>query len=233
MLRLFIFLYGLIFTSIISIFILFSNLVFMYLINVMAFILQIIYNLKVKILNNKIPNKMIFITIIDRLFIIFYFRGTKKNFLNSKPNITFCYLSLITILIEVLLLYLQKIFGNAFFIPKKFRKECYNYYKTINEIEQKFNNNNVNNIQKENLICPICLLPIIKQLINEINTNLNIKENSIELIRKSETEPIKNLENQKENQIKIKRKFLHYFKNIIIMIILWLLLVIISFILIV
>ena len=212
-LKLYIFLYALIFTSIISMFILFSNLLFMYLINIIVFIPQIIYNLKVKILKNKIPNKMIFIIIIDRIFIVFSFRGYKNNILNSKPNNTFCCLTLITILIEVLLLYLQRIIGNKFFIPKKFRKGYYNYYKTINEIEQKFNHINKNNFQNEIQICSICLLPIIKQLINENNTNLNIAENSIEMIQKSEIQPIKILENQKENQMKIKRKFFHCLKK--------------------
>ena len=211
--KLYNFLYALIFCSIILMFILFTNLIFMYLFIVMIFIPQIIYNVKVKLLNNKIPNKMIFITIIDRLFIIFYFRGYRNNFLNSKPNYTFCYITLITILFEVLIMYLQRILGNKFFIPKKYRKGYYNYYKTINEIEQKFNNDNINNFQNEIPICSICLNPIITKIINENNTNLNITENPIEKIQKTETQPIKILENKKENQIRIKRNFFSCLKK--------------------
>ena len=165
----------------------FTNILVLYFYMIIVFIPQIHYNLEVKIINNFIPKQLIINSIIQRLFIPFYFKGLKTNILNGKPNYNFCCWSFLSILIEVSILILQKVFGNRFFIPKRFRKDYYNYYKSIREVEdilyQEYNS------QKNKIpFCSICLTPFEskdknKEYLSSINENSMIKESQRIIIK--------------------------------------------------
>ena len=158
-------------------FYIFTHISFLYFYIIIIFIPQIHYNIDVKIMNNSIPKQLIINSIIQRLFIPFYFKGFKINFLYGKPNYIFCYLSILSIIIEVSILYLQKIFGNRFFIPKKLRKDYYNYYKSVRGVEEILYQQY--NFQKNEIpFCSICLSPFENKNINTGNSNL-INENSM------------------------------------------------------
>ena len=92
----------------------------------------------------------------------------------SKLDYQFCLWTLLIILIEVLILYLQKFFAI------KYRKRYYNYYKTYKEIEQILFNEN-NNQKIELLICPICLSSFsnyIEKIIISENISISCQEKS-------------------------------------------------------
>ena len=206
--KLYFIIYSFIFISILLMYFIFTNIFIMYLFVISIFIPQIFYNIKVKLSHNRLPKRIILLSIFDRLFIPLYFKGYKRNFINIKPNLKFCYFSIITILFEILILYLQQKIGNKFFIPKKYRKGYYNYYKKISEIENIFNNDNEKSNQ-EILICSICLFPIKK----------NISDNNLEIesIQKLEKQPINILKNEKKRKSYIINCWKNKVDNIYVM----------------
>jgi len=68
-----------------------------------------------------------------KLFIPLYFRGCPNNFAKFEPKPYFIALIVISTLIQVIILKLQKIFGPKFFLPRSFRNESHNYYTDLNE----------------------------------------------------------------------------------------------------
>ena len=77
--------------------------------------------------------------------------------------------------VEILFLHLQHKFGGKFFIPKRFRKNYYNYYKTVTEIEM--TNKDFSN---SNQICAICLNDL-KTDIKIISSTIPIKDSKSEI----------------------------------------------------
>jgi hypothetical protein len=155
-----------------------------FLICISIFIPQIIHNLNVKILKNHLPFKYIVIILINRLFLPFYFRIYDNNILLSQPKYKLVLYILLVIFFELLTLFLQQFFGNKFFIPKKWRKGYYNYYKTLKEIEEIFSNNNDKNLNKtideiENMNCSICLSLLRLEPNSSFYSFSNIENNDI------------------------------------------------------
>jgi hypothetical protein len=69
--------------------------------------------------------------------------------------------------LEIIIVLLQGKLGGVFFIPKKWRKGYYNYYKTFNDV--KILNNDI-----ESSYCSICL-----NLFEDVDKKTNEKRNSL------------------------------------------------------
>ena len=159
---------------------------------ILIFIPQIIYNVNINILKNHLPFNFIIIVLLNKLFLPLYFRLYNNNILLSQPKYFLVFNVFIVLFLELLILFLQQYFGNKFFIPKKFRKGYYNYYKTLKEIEEIFTNNKDKNINKtieeiENLNCSICL-SLLRLEPNSIFNSSSINDNNLEEENKKNNE---------------------------------------------
>lgn len=90
------------------------------------------------------------------------------NIFEAKPDSTFVLACILTILTEIIILILQGRFGAIFFIPKRWRKNYYNYYQPISEIKKV-------KIDFESLYCSICLNPFITETENKIKSSLELE----------------------------------------------------------
>ena len=159
---------------------------------ILIFIPQIIYNVNINILKNHLPFNFIIMVLLNKLFLPLYFRLYNNNILLSQPKYFLVLNVFIALFLELLILFLQQYFGNKFFIPKKFRKGYYNYYKTLKEIEEIFTNNKDKNINKtieeiENLNCSICL-SLLRLDPNSIFNSTSINDNNLEEENKKNNE---------------------------------------------
>ncbi len=68
----------------------------------------------------------LFVVIINQIYII-YFRGCPSNIFMYSPNYYVCIGILISIIIQLIILYLQHLFGSRFFIPRRFIPGFFNY----------------------------------------------------------------------------------------------------------
>lgn len=113
---------------------------------------QIIYN---AIHYNKFnyPFFYIICSTVERLFFGFYFRAHDDNFFKIKGNKNFVYYLLVYLILNYITLILQALKGPRFFMPKKYRKEDFDFYKTKEELLEY--SPDIANVE-----CVICLLPI-------------------------------------------------------------------------
>lgn len=113
---------------------------------------QIIYN---AIHYNKFnyPFFYIICSSVERLFFGFYFRAHDDNFFKIKGNKNFVYYLLVYLILNYITLILQALKGPRFFMPKKYRKEDFDFYKTKEELLEY--SPDIANVE-----CVICLLPI-------------------------------------------------------------------------
>jgi len=113
---------------------------------------QIIYN---AIHYNKFnyPFFYIICSTVERLFFGFYFRAHDDNFFKIKGNKNFIYYLLVYIILNYIILILQTLKGPRFFMPKKYQKEDFDFYKTKEELLEY--SPDIANVE-----CVICLLPI-------------------------------------------------------------------------
>ena len=74
------------------------------------------------------------------------------NIFEAEPDMYFSTIAILSILIEIIVLLLQAKYGGKFFIPKRFRKGYFNYYRTFEEILKV-----KNKVTLETSYCPICL----------------------------------------------------------------------------
>ena len=134
----------------------------------------------------------IFIITISKIFIVCYVKGYKENIFHLKPNLNKVFIISLILIIEMLILFLQKILGPKFFIPKMFKKIEYDYYRE-----------NIENVNDE---CVICLEPLSKKIQkedyeeneneNDLNEFEKMGKNLIKLIKK-----LKNNKNKKNFMI--------------------------------
>jgi hypothetical protein len=145
---------------------------------------QIIFNIYY---DNRIslPWSYIILTSIYRLFIPCYFRFNKNNFFLISPDYFFSFFIISLMIFQIFILYCQSIKGSRFFLPKKFRKSYFDFYKNKKEIL--FLNPNANNIE-----CVICLNNIFNDIDNiynskfAINDYITLDENEhIQILRKN------------------------------------------------
>ena len=153
--------------------------------------------------NNRIslPWSYVILTSIYRLFIPCYFRLNKNNFFLISPDYVFTFFIISLMIFQIYILYCQSIKGSRFFLPKKFRKSYFDFYKNKKEIL--FLNPNANNIE-----CVICLNNIFNEIDNiynskfVINDYITLDENEhIQILRKNY---IYNLYEEKNNNWKNK-----------------------------
>ena len=149
---------------------------------------QIIYSTVYR-LKPSYSKKYILISSINKIFIAVYLKGNKYNFLELKPNYFKITIIVIIVLIECIILILQKNVCTQILIPKKYRKTSFNYYRNHVDISKHIS---------QNKDCVICLDSLIDDNNNENDDSKN--NNTIDNIN------YKNVHNS--NNIFQKNKFL-------------------------
>ncbi len=125
---------------------------------------QIIYSTVYR-LKPSYSKKYILISSINKIFIAVYLKGNKYNFLELKPNYFKIIIIVIIVLIECIILILQKNVSTQILIPKKYRKTSFNYYRNHVDITKHIS---------QNRDCVICL----DSLIDDNNDNEDSKNNN-------------------------------------------------------
>ena len=92
----------------------------------------------------------IFSFTLGRMIIPIYIKANPYNIFELKPSYNKVIVIILTLVIELIIISLQKILGPKFFIPKFLKGEEYDYYRNYNEI-------NENELE---IICAICLVKI-------------------------------------------------------------------------
>ena len=111
------------------------------------------------------PFFYIIISTIERMFFGFYFRAYDKNFYKIKGDKTFIYIIVLYFIINIIILVSQTLKGPRFFLPKKYQKDAYDFYKTKEELLEL--SSDISNVE-----CVICLLNIF---CDEQNQNNDIR----------------------------------------------------------
>ena len=130
----------------------------------------------------------IFVVTMSKIFIVGYVKGYKENIFQLKPNLNKVVVVVFVLIFEMLVLFLQKILGPKFFVPKMFKKIEYDYYRE-----------NVDDVNNE---CVICLDVLSKNIEND-DYDENSDLNEIEKIGNKMIKLIKKLKNNKN-----KKKFM-------------------------
>jgi hypothetical protein len=201
LLRFYLLFYLFLFITLISVKLWYSYFFFTFILFGSTWISQIIYSAKQ---GTKPPMSYLYIlsTSFSKISISFYLKAYKNNIFGYRPNYIKVFIVSSVIIIEAIILCLQKFLGAKFIIPKKFRKHIYNYYKNENEISQK---------DKETE-CVICLDKIGNYFISEdeeINNirGKNLKEKIVKYIEK-----LKNKQKNKEKYMLTPCKHLFHTK---------------------
>ena len=184
LLRFYLLFYVFLFTTLISVKIWYSYFFFTFILFASTWICQIIYSAKQ---GTKPPMSYLYIISASssKICICFYLKAFKNNIFGYRPNYTKVFIVSSVIIIEAIILCLQKYLGAKFIIPKKFRKQGYNYYRNENEITE----------NDKEIECVICLDKIGNISIYEDSKINNNKGNYIK------REFIKYIEKLKEKQI--------------------------------
>ncbi len=165
---------------------------------------QILFNIYY---NNRIslPWSYIILISIYRLFIPCYFRINKNNFFLISPDYPFSIFIIFLMLIQIYILYYQSIKGSRFFLPEKYKKRKFEFYKNKEEIMNL--NSNANNIE-----CVICLNPLFDEE-NENNPNMKLFLNDfITLDQNEHVQILKDNNNINEKKTNWKDKFISLFE---------------------
>ena len=146
LLRFYLLFYLFLFTTLISVKLWYSYFIFTFILFASTWISQIIYS---AIKGTKPPMSYSYIlsTSFSKIAICFYIKAYKHNIFGYRPNYIKVLVVSGVITIEAIILCLQKYLGAKFIIPKRFRKQAYNYYK---------NEKDISSNDKENE-CVICL----------------------------------------------------------------------------
>ena len=190
LLRFYLLFYLFLFITLISVKLWYSYFIFTFILFGSTWISQIIYSAKQ---GTKPPMSYLYIlsTSFSKISISFYVKAYKNNIFGYRPNYVKVFIVSSVIIIEAIILCLQKFLGSKFIIPKKYRKQVYNYYKKENEITS-------NDKETE---CVICLDKIGNIFICEDEEMNNIKGNVIK------KKIIKYIEKLKKKQ-KMKEKYM-------------------------
>ena len=166
LLRFYLLFYIFLFTTLISIKLWYSYFIFTFILFASTWISQIIYSARQ---GTKPPMSYLYImsTSLSKIIISFYVKAYKNNIFGYRPNYTKVFIVSLVIIIEAIILCLQKYLGAKFIIPRRFRKQVYNYYKSEKEIS---------NNDKESE-CVICLDKIGNVYLSEDEALNKIKGN--------------------------------------------------------
>ena len=107
---------------------------------------QIIYSAK-KVIKPTMDYLFILSISFSKINIICYTKAYKNNIFELRPNYNLALFSCIIIIFETIIVCLQKYLGPQFFVPQKFRKKLYNYYRNEKEINE----------NDKEIECSICL----------------------------------------------------------------------------
>jgi hypothetical protein len=184
LLRFYLLFYVFLFTTLISVKIWYSYFFFTFILFASTWISQIIYSAKQ---GTKPPMPYLYIisASASKICVCFYLKAFKNNIFGYRPNYVKVFIVSSVIIIEAIILCFQKYLGAKFIIPKKFRKQGYNYYRNENEITE----------NDKEIECVICLDKIGNNSIYEDGKINNVKGNYIK------REFIKYIEKLKERQI--------------------------------
>jgi hypothetical protein len=168
LLRFYLLFYVFLFTTLISIKIWYSYFFFTFVLFASTWICQIIYSAKQ---GTKPPMSYLYIcsTSFSKISICFYIKAFRNNIFGYRPNYLKVFIVSGVIILEAIILFLQKFFGAKCIIPKRFRKKGYNYYKNKNEISE----------SDKELECVICLDKIGNLFDSENEKLNNIKDKNI------------------------------------------------------
>ena len=100
-------------------------------------------------------NSLILSASFSKITICIYLKAYKNNIFGYRPNYLKTYIIIFLIGFEAFILMVQKFFGAKCVVPKKFRKQGYNYYRKENEMTQ----------EEKEVECVICL-DRLKNLVN-------------------------------------------------------------------
>ncbi len=186
LLRFYLLFYLFLFTTLISVKLWYSYFIFTFILFASTWISQIIYS---AIQGTKPPMSYLYIlsTSFSKISISFYVKAYKNNIFGYRPNYTKVFIISCVIIIEAVILCLQKYLGAKFIIPRMFRKQVYNYYKTEKDIS---------NNDKETE-CAICLDKIGNIIIAEDEVLNKIRGNIFKKLLIKYIEKLKNNEKMK------------------------------------
>ena len=167
LLRFYLLFYLFLFITLISVKLWYSYFFLTFLLFASTWIFQIIYS---TLKGTKPPMSYLYIlsASFSKISICIYIKAYKNNIFGYRPNYIKVLLVSGVVFIEAMILCLQKILGPKFIIPKRFRKQGFNYYKNENEINE----------NDKEIECVICLDKIGNLYISEEEIN-NIKENDL------------------------------------------------------
>ena len=140
---------------------------------------QIIYSAK-KGTKPSMPHSHIFLVTIFKAFVPIYLKCYPNSIFSFKPNYLKAFILDSVLILEAIILSLQKLLGPKFFLTKKYKQPKFDYYKQENEIDEKTKNQE----------CVICLENIGKisqfeeSKENTENTKFNLEKFLEDLIKK-------------------------------------------------
>ena len=146
LLKFYLFFYVFLFISLISVKIWYSYFICTLLLIGSTWISQIIYSAK-KGTKPPMSYSYIFSASLSKIIICIYLKAYKNNIFGYRPNYFKAIIVCLVIIIEALILAFQKFFGAKAIIPRRFRKQGYNYYRRENEITE----------EEKEVECVICL----------------------------------------------------------------------------
>ena len=154
LLKFYLFFYVFLFVSLISVKIWYSYFICTMLLMGATWICQIIYSAK-KGTKPPMSYSLILSSSFSKITLCIYLKAYKNNVFGYRPNYLKTIIIIFIIGAETFILIIQKFFGAKYIIPRKFRKQGYNYYRKLNEITQ----------EEKEVECVICL-DKLKNLVN-------------------------------------------------------------------
>jgi hypothetical protein len=160
--------YCLLFCTLISIKLWYTYFALTFFLFASTWIFQIYYSAK-QGTKPPMPYSYIFVASLFKILIPIYLKAYENNIFSLRPNYFKVFLCVITVLIEAVIVSLQKLLGPKFFIPRNYRQQSFDYYKSSDEIPENAKSNE----------CVICLENLENLGVNmeEDNDDLLIKEN--------------------------------------------------------
>ena len=166
--RFYLIFYCLLFCTLISIKLWYTYFIFTYFLFASTWIFQIYFSAK-NGTKPPMPYSYIFITSLFKILIPIYLKAYDNNIFSLRPNYFKVFLCTTTVFIEAVIVSFQKLLGPKFLIPRSYRHQAFDYYKSAEEVPDNAKNNE----------CVICLENLDNLSVNNENDNddLYIKEN--------------------------------------------------------
>ena len=165
--RFYLLFYCLLFCTLISIKIWYTYFIFTFFLFASTWAFQIFYSTKN---GTKPPMPYSYICVISlfKMLIPIYLKAYGNNIFSLRPSYFKVFLCVSIVFIEAIIVCLQKLLGPKFFIPRKYRQDSYNYYKSEDEISENDKRNE----------CAICLQNLDSIIPNvEDDNDFFIKQN--------------------------------------------------------